>query len=132
MDKKRPELFPTGLFTVGIVGEKKNYNLQPGVTEYELWSASTVEWVPEQNKYRARAILKHKTTEDNVVINSWHEDYADAERAIDVVINSLEGVGERRLYNVFGETIEVHTSVHAGGTVNVFEVQGLIWSFIKQ
>ena len=122
---------PVDLFPIGLVGEKKNYNLQPGVTEYELWSASTIEWVPDQNKYKARAIIKHKTTDDNVVINSWHEDYADAERAIDVIINSLSGVGERRLYNVFGETIEIHASHHAGSVVNVIEVQGLIWSFLR-
>jgi hypothetical protein len=114
---------------VGIVGERKNYNLQPGVTEYQLWPFSTIEWLAPENKYRARAIIQHKTTRDMVAINSWHQDFADAERAIDLVRNSLNGVGERRVYNIFAETIEMHTADIGGGPpVNVIEVLGLIWS----
>lgn len=116
-------------FPVGVIGEKKNYNLQPGVTEYQLWPFSTIEWVVDQERYRARVIVQHKKTKDNVVFNSWHEDYADAERAIDLVSDSLNGVGERRVYNVFGETIDVHTADIGGGTlINVTEVLALIWS----
>jgi len=113
----------------GVVGEKENYNLQPDVTEYELWAASTIEWDISENKFKARVILAHKTESHHVVINSWHHDFADAERAIDLVRDSLLGVGDRKIYNVFGETIEVHTSPRPGGTsVQIIEVRGLIWS----
>lgn len=127
------ELVVSGLQrSVGTVGERKNYNLQPGVTEYQLWPFSTIEWVVPENQYRARVILQHKTTQDMVPINSWHQDFADAEAAIDLVRNSLNGVGERRVYNIFGETIEMHTSDIGGGSpVNVIEVQGLIWSMMQ-
>lgn len=113
----------------GGVGEKKNYNLQPEVTEYRLWPFSTIEWVADRNRYRARAILEHKTTKNNVVLNSWHQDFADAERAIALISDSLKGVGDRRVYNVFGETLEEHTADHGGGVVvTVTEVLALIWS----
>ena len=65
-------------FTAAL-GEKKNYNFQPEVTEYKLWPFSTIEWVPAEGKYKARAIVRHKTTHDMVVFNSWHQDYGDAE-----------------------------------------------------
>ena len=125
--------FEHGVFKVsgGTVGEKKNYNLQPGVTEYQLWAASTIEWVVAQSKYKARALLEHKTSNNIVAINSWHEDFADAERTIDLVRNSLNGVGDRKVYNIWGETIEVHTSPRPdGSTVYVIEVLGLIWSMM--
>jgi hypothetical protein len=114
---------------IDTVGEKRNYNLQPGVTEYQLWPFSTIEWVAAQSKYRARAIIQQKTTRDLVAFNSWHQDYADAERAIGLVSDSLNGVGERHVYNIFGEIIEVHSADIGGGPpVNVTEVLGLIWS----
>jgi len=114
---------------IGPIGERKNYNLQPQVTEYQLWPFSTIEWVVEQDKYRARAIIPHKTTKDMVAFNSWHQDFSDAERAIALLADSLNGIGDRRVYNVFGETIEVHTADLGGGlVVNVIEVLALIWS----
>jgi len=141
MEKKRPgkkppkitpgtELLLGGLkFLSGMVGDKKNYNFQPEVTEYQLWPFSTIEWVTDQNKYRARVIVQHKMTGDLTAFNSWHEDFPDAERAIDLVSDSLSEVGERHVYNIFGETIELHTADIGGGTpVNVTEVLALIWS----
>src|ERR1041385_2233161 len=110
--------------------ERKNYNLQPGVTEYQLWPFSTIERVDGQNEYRARVMIQHKVTKNIVAFNSMHENYGDAESAIDLVSDSLSGVGERRVYNIFGETIETHTSdIGAGAPVQVAEVQGLIWSW---
>ncbi len=118
-------------FTAAI-GEKKNYNFQPEVTEYELWPFSTIEWVPAEGKYKARAIVRHKTTHDMVVFNSWHQDYGDAERPIDLLRHSLQGTAERPIYNIFGETIEVHTADIGGGSVvNVTEVLALIWSMTE-
>jgi hypothetical protein len=114
---------------VSSPGERKNYNLQPGVTEYELWPFSTIEWVVDQSKYQARVIIQQSATSDIVAINSWHQDFSDAERAIALVSNSLNGIGDRRVYNIFAETIEVHTADIGGGTiVNVIEALGLIWS----
>lgn len=114
---------------VAAPGEKNNYNLQPGVTPYTLWPFSTIEWVTDQRKYRARVILQEKATKNMVAVNSWHEDYADAERAIALVSDSLNNIGPRRVYNIFAETLEVHTSDIGGGTtVTVSEVLGLIWS----
>ena len=64
-----------------------------------------------------------------VAFNSWHEDFGDAERAIDLLSDSLSEVGERHVYNIFGEIIEVHTADIGGGPpVHVFEVLALIWS----
>ena len=114
------------------IGTKKNYNLQPEVTEYELWPFSTIEWVTKAENFKARAIVKHKATHDNVAFNSWHQDYGDAERAIDLVRHSLQGTAERPIYNIFGETIEVHTAHHGDETVNVTEVRALIWSMTER
>jgi len=114
---------------VGTIGERKNYNLQPEVTEYQLWPFSTIEWVVDQSKFRARAIIQNKTTKDMVAFNSWHQDFSDAERAIALLADSLNGTGDRHVYNIFGETLEIHTSDIGGGTlVNVIEVLALIWS----
>jgi len=52
------------------IGEKKNYNFQPEVTEYDLWPFSTIEWVAAEGKYRARAMVQHNTTHDMVAFNS--------------------------------------------------------------
>jgi hypothetical protein len=111
------------------VGERKNYNFQPGVTEYRLWPFSTIEWVVDQSRYRARAIVQHTTGRNLVAFNSWHQDFADAERAIALVSDSLNGVGDRRVYNIFGEVIDLHTADIGGGPpVRVTEVLALIWS----
>jgi hypothetical protein len=74
-------------------------------------------------------ILQHTTTDNLVAVNSWHQDFADAERAIDLVSDSLSGVAERHVYNIFDETIGVHTAdIGPGPAVTVTEVLGLIWS----
>lgn len=112
--------------TVGVVGDKKNYNLQPAYTQFELWSASTIEWVVSESKYKARVLLKYKTSKDIVAINSWHQDFHDAERAIAIVRDSMNGVASPCVYNIFGEILEIHWSVDH----NVYEVQGLIWSML--
>jgi hypothetical protein len=114
------------------MAKKQNYNLQPGVTEYELWPFSTIEWLPKDGKFKARAMVQHKTTHDNVVFNSWHQDYGDAARAIDLVRHSLKGTAERPVYNVFGETMETHTADHGNETVKVIEVRALIWSMTEK
>ena len=120
-----------GSSTLSEIGERKNYNFQPEVTEYRLWPFSTIEWVAAEGKYKARAIVEHSTTHDNVVFNSWHQDFGDAERAIDLVRNSLQGTAERPVYNIFGETIEVHTADHGDHVVRVTEVLALIWSMTE-
>jgi hypothetical protein len=127
------EIFMGGLGSlIPTVGEKRNYNFQPEVTEYELWPFSTIEWVADQNKYRARAMVKHKLSSNNVAFHSLHQDFADAERAIALVSDSLSGKGPRRVYNIFAETIAVHTSdVGAGKIITVSEVLALIWSMMQ-
>jgi hypothetical protein len=124
------ELALAGLTTTGgMVGERRSYSLQPGYTEYELWPFSTIAWVAEKGKYQARAIMQHKTTFDAVVFNSWHEDFADAERAIDLLSNSLRGVGERRVYFISGEIIAVSTSPPGSGShPSTTEVLVEMWS----
>ena len=102
------------------------------MTEYDLWPFSTIEWVAAEGKYRARAMVQHNTTHDMVAFNSWHQDYGDAERPIDLLRHSLQGTAERPIYNIFGETIEVHTADIGGGSVvNVTEVLALIWSMTE-
>lgn len=120
----------TALKLTSVVGERKNYNFQPGVTEYDLWPFSTIEWVAAEGKYRARAMVQHRTTHDLVAFNSWHQDFGDAERPIDLLRHSLQGTAERPVYNIFGETLEVHTA-DIGTVVNVTEVLALIWSMTE-
>jgi len=123
--------FATLKFTA-MLGERKNYNFQPGVTEYDLWPFSTIEWDASKEKYKARAIVQHKTTNDLVVFNSWHQDYGDAERPIDLLRHSLQGTAERPIYNIFGETIDIHTAdIGSGPPVNVTEVLAIIWSMTE-
>jgi hypothetical protein len=107
------------------VGEKKNYNFQGN--DYTFWPFGTIEQIPSERRFRARAMVV-AASGDNVIFNSYHEDYADAERAITVVREALTGNGP--LYNIFAETIEVHTVDHGGGhIVTVYETLALIWSF---
>ena len=121
---------PAGIrLAMESIGEKKNYNFQPGVTVYQLWPFSTIEWVGDRDRYKARVIVQESRTRNLVAFNSWHEDFADAERAIALVSDSLNGVGDRRVYNIFGEIIELHTAdIGAGAPVRVTEVLALIWS----
>ena len=127
------EIFLGGLGSlIPTVGEKRNYNFQLGVTEYELWPFSTIEWVADKNRFRARAMVRHTVTSNSVAFNSWHQDFADAERAIALLSDSLSGIGARRVYNIFGETIAVHTSDVGGGKlITVSEVLALIWSMMQ-
>lgn len=111
------------------VGERKNYNFQPEVTDYRLWPFSTIEWIAAEGKFKARAMVQNRTTSDIVVFQSWHEEYSDAERPIAFLSDSLNGRGDRKIYNIWAETIEVHTSDIGGGTmINVVETLALIWS----
>jgi hypothetical protein len=83
----------------------------------------------DKGKFNARVMLERKVTKDNVVLNSWRQDFADTERAIDLVRDSLNQVDNRRVYNIFGETIEILKAYHGGGSVvNVTEVLALILS----
>ncbi len=124
------ELTLAGLTTTGgMVGEWRSYSLDPPNTEYELWPYSTIAWVAEKDKYRARVIIQHKTTFDAVVFNSWHEDFADAERAIDLLSNTMRGVGKRRVYFISGEIIAVSTSPPGSGShPSITEVLVEMWS----
>jgi hypothetical protein len=109
------------------VGESKNYNFQG--SDYTFWPFGTIEQLPddEHYKYKARAIVAD-SSDDMVVFNSFHQDYADAERAIAVVREALTADGP--LYNIFAETLESHSSDLGGGKiVNTCETLALIWSF---
>jgi hypothetical protein len=120
----------TGIRPKGVMtGEKRNYNLDPGVTGYELWPFSTIEWVADQNKFQARVLIRSKATHDIAAFNSWHRDFADAEAAIALVTDCLAGTLRLHVYKIFGETIETHTTHDGdGSTMNVTEVLALIWS----
>ena len=108
---------------------KENYNLQAGVTQFKLWPFSTIEWLAGEKRFKARAIIQNKNTRDLVAFNSSHEEYDDAERAIALLSDSMKGIGMRRLYNIFAETIEIHVADIGGGPpVTVTEVRPRIWS----
>ena len=100
-----------------IVGQKKNYNLA-GYTQYHV---ATIEATPTPKGYRAR--VGFIGPEGYVFFNSDHQDFADAERMINFV---REGKKSGRLYNIFGQTLQVNTSPTLG---TVVEVLGLIYSF---
>jgi hypothetical protein len=104
------------------VGEKKNYNLK----DYTQYSIGTIEWVPSQNRYQAR--VGFTGAEGFVFFNSYHQSFADAQHAINFV---KDGKGNGYLYNIFAETIEVHTTPTPGpnGETTVVEVLSLIYSF---
>jgi len=109
------------------VGERRNYNFQDPAN-YSLWPFTTIEQLPAEKRYKARVAVVGGTHDAgiHVVFNSYHDDFGDAERAINFVREKMP-TGE--LYNVFAETIEVHTSDVGGGTlVTVAEVLALIYS----
>jgi hypothetical protein len=115
-----------------FVGERRNYNFQDH-DNYEVWPFSTIEALAESEQSgckcdRARVIVVGGKLDKgiNIAFNSYHQDFSDAQHAIDF---AKEKIPTGELYNVFGETIDVHTSDHGGGhLVTVVEVKALIWS----
>lgn len=99
-------------------GERTNYNL----SQYTQYHVSTIEYVVSEKRYRAR--IGFTNSEGYVFFNSNHEDFLDAERTINFV---KEGKASGKLYNIFAETIGVHTSPTLG---QVTEVLSLIYSFV--
>jgi hypothetical protein len=109
------------------VGEKRNYNFQDPAN-YSLWPFTTIEQLPAEKRYRARVAIVGGTHDSgiHIVFNSYHKDFSDAERAINFVREKMPS-GE--LYNIFAETIDVHTSDVGGGSiVTVAEVLALVYS----
>ena len=113
------------------VGEKRNYNFQ-NPDNYELWPFWTIEQLPEKEQtkckcYVARVIVVGKNHDKGVhfAFNSCHQDFNDAERAIDFARAKMP-TGE--LYNIFGETIDVHSSDIGDRLVTVAEVKVILWS----
>ena len=99
-------------------GERNNYNL----SQYTQYHVSTIEYVVAEKRYRAR--IGFTNSDGYVFFNSNHEDFLDAEHTINFV---KEGKTSGKLYNIFAETIEVHTSPSLG---QVTEVLSLIYSFV--
>ena len=60
-----------------------------------------------------------------VMFNSYHEEFADAERMINFV---KEKKASGALYNIFGETIKVTPSAGPGSPAGV-DVLALLYSF---
>ena len=122
---KKLKKIPTKVFTplvASTVGEKKNYNLQ----NYTQYSIGTIEWVKAENRYKAR--VGFTGAEGFVFFNSYHQSFADAQQTIAFV---KDGKTSGKLYNIFAETIEVHTTPTPGpnGETTVVEVLSLIYSF---
>lgn len=104
-----------------IVGEKRNYNLA-GYTQYNV---ATIENTSTPKGYRAR--VGFKGPEGYVFFNSDHEDFDDAQRMVNFV---KDGKANGKLYNIFAQTIDIHTSqISPKKTETTFEVLGLIYSF---
>jgi len=105
-----------------LIGEKKNYNL----VNYSQYGIGTIEWVKNENRYQAR--IGFTGAEGFVFFNSYHQDFNGAERTINFV---KDGKASGKLYNIFAETIDVHTTPTPGphGETTVVEVLGLIYSF---
>ena len=68
--------------------------------------------------------FENKGVTELVFFNSYHKNFDDAERAINFVV---EGKASGKLYNIFAETIEVHTSPSFSGPI--IEALALIYSF---
>jgi hypothetical protein len=107
---------------ISTVGEKKNYNLQ----NYLQYGIGTIEWIKNENRYRAR--VGFTGPEGFVYFNSYHQSFEDAQHTINFV---KEGKTSGKLYNIFGETLEVHITPTPGphGETTVVEVLGLIYSY---
>jgi hypothetical protein len=121
--KRAPRKITAEKYTIhpllqAATGEKKNYNL----SQYTQYQVSTIEYVVAEKRYRAR--VGFTGSDGYVFFNSYHEDFSDAEHAINFV---KEGKSSGKLYNIFGETIEVNTSPTLG---KVTEVLALIYSFV--
>jgi len=113
---------PIAPLVASTVGEKKNYNLQ-NYTQYQI---GTIEWIKNENRYRAR--IGFTGPEGFVYFNSYHQSFDDAQHTINFV---KEGKASGKLYNIFGETIDVHITPTPGphGETTVVEVLGLIYSY---
>jgi|MudIll2142460700_1097286.scaffolds.fasta_scaffold429642_2 hypothetical protein len=118
----KPTPMPVYIPLKQMIGEKKNYNL----VNYTQYGIGTIEWVKNENRYQAR--VGFTGNQGFVFFNSYHQDFNDAERMINFV---KEGKVSGKLYNIFGETVEVHTTPTPGphGETTVAEVLGLIYSF---
>lgn len=105
-----------------MVGEKKNYNL----VNYTQYSIGTIEWEKAENRYKAR--VGFTGDEGFVFFNSYHQDFNDAQHTINFV---KDGKTSGALYNIWAETIDVHTTPTPGphGETTVVEVLSLIYSF---
>ena len=101
------------------VGQRSNYNL----AQYTFYSVGTIEWEGSANRYHARVGF---TAPDGhyVFFNSYHPSFEDAEHTVHYV---RDGKASGNLYNIYGETIDVHTSPTLGLTC---EVLSLIYSFV--
>lgn len=102
------------------VGEKRNYNL----IKFDLYSVGTIHFEQTENRFRSRIGFEHKEVNEHVFFNQYHQGFNDAERAVNFV---KEGKASGKLYNIFGETIEIHTSPSFSGSI--IEVLALIYSF---
>ena len=111
------DLLPVHLHAAG---ERRNYNL----SGFDLYAVGTIEYEPVENRFHSRIGFENKTVTEHVFFNSYHRNFDDAERAINFV---KEGKASGKLYNIFGETIDVHTSPSFSGPI--IEVLALIYSF---
>ena len=102
------------------VGEKRNYNL----VNFDLYAVGTIEYEPAENRFHARIGFENKDETEHVFFNSYHQDFNDAERAVNFV---KEGKANGKLYNIYAETIDIHTSPSFPGSI--IEVLALIYSF---
>lgn len=122
MTKEKANLMPAYIPVKLMLGDKKNYNL----VNYTQYSVGTIEWIKSENRYKAR--IGFTGSGEFVFFNSYHQDFNDAERIINFV---KDGKASGKLYNIFAETIDVHTTPSPGpnGETIVVEVLGLIYSF---
>ncbi len=103
-----------------MIGEKRNYNLD----EYDLYAVGTIEYEQEKNRFQARIGFQDSHGTETIFFNSYHQNFNDAQSAINFV---KEGKESGKLYNIFGETTDVHTSPSFPGPI--IEVLALIYSF---
>lgn len=110
---------PAGLSTLG---EKKNYNLR----NYEFYAIGTIEYDPSSGLFKAR--VGFTGAEGFVFFNSYHKNFDDAHYTVNFI---KDGKASGKLYNIFAQTIEVHTTPTPGphGETTVVEVLGIIYSF---
>lgn len=78
------------------------------MVNFDLYSVGAIVYKPAEDRFHFRVGIENKGVTEYGFFNCFHDNFDDAERSINIVV--VESNAGGKLYNVFAETIEVHTS----------------------